>query len=162
MNFADTRRLPDRPVAFAAGKWVRAVAFVLLLYALRNARAEDTYHLASPDKRIQITIEMPAAGSMERPHWSAIFRGKPILSACQFGLHTAEAGDLMAGVRVVRARERSVNQRVRVLFGKADHAEDHFREIRLTLESRERRRAEVVFRCYNDAITLHFRPVDVA
>ena len=161
MTLAATCRLPDRPHAFTAGKWLLAVVFVLLLYALRNAQAEDTYRLVSPDKRIQITIEMPAAGSMECPHWSATFRGKPILSACRLGLHIAEAGDLMAGGRVVRARNRSVNQRVRVLFGKSDHAEDSFREIRLTLEARQGRRADVVFRCYNDAIALRYEvPAD--
>src|SRR5262245_54851823 len=99
---------------------------------------------------------MLAAGSKARPHWSATFCGKLILTDCQLGLQTADAGDVMAGLHVVRARERSVNQRVRVLFGKADRAPDRFREIRFTTEGSEGRRADVVFRCYNDAVALRY------
>ena len=156
MSFNDSGRLPNRPLAFTAGTWLRAVVFVLLLCAVRNAQAENTSRLASPDKRIQLTIEMPAANSPERPRWSATFRGKTLLSDCRLELQTAEAGDLMAGVRVVRSRERSLNRRVRVLFGKSDHADDRFREIRLTRETREARRADAVFRCYDDAIALRY------
>ena len=137
------------------------MVFILLLHAAYNARAEDTYRLASPDKRIQIAVEMPAADSMERPRWSATFCGKPILSDCRLGLQTADAGDRMAGVRVIRARERSVNQRIRVLFGKADRANDRFREIRLRLQTYKARRTDVIFRCYDDAIALRYElPAD--
>ena len=62
----------------------------------------------------------------------------------------------MAGVRVIRARERSVNHRVRVLFGKSDRANDRFREICLTLGVRETQRMDVVFRCYDDAVALRY------
>src|SRR5215470_4499802 len=107
----------------------RAIVFVLFFLGAGSALADGTYRLTSPDKRIQVTVEMPAAGSTQRPHWSATLRGKPILTGCQLGLQTADAGDLMAGVQVKHARERSINQRVPVLFGKADHANDRFHEI---------------------------------
>lgn len=112
--------------------------------------------LISPDSRIQMSIKMPEPGSLERPRWSATFRGKPILIDCGLGLQTSDAGELMTGVRILRERHRSVDERVLVLFGKSDHANDRFREIRYTLETPQHRRTDVVFRCYNDAIALRY------
>jgi len=126
------------------------------LDAADDARAEATHRLASPDRRIQITVQLPGAGSTERPRWSATFRGKPVLTDCRLGLQTADAGELMEGVRVIRARQRSVNRRVRVLYGRSDRADDRFRELHLTLESCATRRTHVVFRCYDDAIALRY------
>ena len=62
----------------------------------------------------------------------------------------------MAGIRVIRERERSVNQRVQVLFGKSGSAQDRFHEIRFTLETPEHCRTDIIFRCYDDAIALRY------
>ncbi len=119
------------------------------------------YHLKSPDGRIQVSIQMPAAGSREPPHWSGSFRGREFLRDGRLGLQTSDAGDLMAGVRVVRERKRSADEKVRVPFGRSGHARDRFREIRLTLEMPERRRTDVVFRCYDNAVALRYElPAD--
>ncbi|MCL5743938.1 MAG: glycoside hydrolase family 97 N-terminal domain-containing protein, partial [Acidobacteria bacterium] len=112
--------------------------------------------LGSPDGRIQVSIRMPAPGSTERPRWSATFRGMPILTRCGLGLQTADAGDLMVGARVLRARHRTVDERLPVLFGKADHANDRYHETRWTLETPRHQQVEVVFRCYDDAIALRY------
>jgi alpha-glucosidase len=120
------------------------------------AAAEATNVLASPDGRIQVLFQMPAAGSLERPRWSASFRAKPILSGCGLGLATADAGDLMVGARVLNEGRRSVVERVPVLFGKADHANNDFREVRYAMETAQHYRVEVVFRCYDDAIALRY------
>ena len=117
--------------------------------------------LNSPDDRIQVSIEMPATGSVEHPRWSATFRGKPILTECGLGLQTFGAGDLLAGARVLDERRRSVAERIPVWFGKADHADDRFHEVRYALETPQRRRVDVVFRCYDDAIALRYElPAD--
>jgi len=129
---------------------------LLLILEAIGLRAGNVSLLTSPDGRIKASIEMPAPGSPERPRWSATFRGRTILSECGLGLQTADSGDLMAGVRVVQERRRSVNRRVRVLFGKSDRANDRFHEIRYTLETPRGRRADVVFRCYDDAIALRY------
>src|SRR5262245_46897291 len=91
--------------AFTTATWVRIFALALPLSAGSNALAQTTHRLISPDKRVQITLETPVPGSRERPRWSATFLGKPVLTGCRLGLQTADAGDLLAGVRVVRARE---------------------------------------------------------
>lgn len=120
-----------------------------------GTEVHDLRRVASPDGRIQVSIEMPAAVA-ERPHWSATFGGKPILSNCQLGLQTADGGELMAGVRILQEHKRSVNERVRVLFGKSDLARDRFNERRFELETQGSGRVEVVFRCYNDAVALRY------
>src|SRR5439155_18479875 len=128
----------------------------LLVVGGTGLRASNASVLTSPDGRIRASIEMPEPGSTKGPRWSATFRGKAILSECGLGLQTADSGDLMVGVRVVRERRRSVDKRVPVLFGKSNHANDRFREIRYTLETPQGRRTDVVFRCYDDAVALRY------
>jgi alpha-glucosidase len=99
---------------------------------------------------------MPAPGSAERPIWSASFLGRPVLTNCLLGLQTADSGELLAGARIVQERSRSVEQRIAVLFGKADHADDRFLETRFTLETPQHRRLDVTFRVYNDAIAFRY------
>jgi hypothetical protein len=71
------------------------------------AAGEAPNLLASPDGRIQVLLQMPAAGSGERPRWSASFRAQPILTGCGLGLATADAGELMVGARVLNEHRRS-------------------------------------------------------
>lgn len=133
-----------------------AAAGLLLSSFPSNARAADARLLNSPDNRIQASIRLPDPGSSARPRWSATFCRKPILGDCELGLQTTDDGELMVGVQVVRERRRTVDQRIPVLFGKADHANDRFHEIRFTMESAAGRGVEVVFRCYDDAIALRY------
>jgi alpha-glucosidase len=49
-----------------------------------------------------------------------------------------------------------VDRRIRLLFGKSDHANDRFHEARFTLETPKLQRVELVFRCYDDAIALRY------
>src|SRR5439155_13174869 len=128
----------------------------LLVVGGTGLQADNSSVLTSPDGRIRASIEMPEPGSTKGQRWSATFRGKAILSECGVGLQTADSGDLMVGVRVVRERRRSVDKRIPVLFGKADHANDRFHEIRYTLETPHGRRTDVAFRCYNDAVALRY------
>ena len=120
------------------------------------AQTDRTQSLTSPDGRLGVSIHLPADSSAEAPRWSATFRGKPILSGCRLGLQTAADGELLSGVRLIREHSRSVDQRIPVLFGKADHAQDRFNETRFWLETPAHRPIEVVFRCYNDCVALRY------
>jgi len=95
-------------------------------------------------------------GSTERPDWSASFQGKLILTNCSLGLKTADAGELMSGVRVTSQHSRSVERRIPILFGKSDHADERFHETRFTLDTPNHRRLDVIFRCYNDAVAFRY------
>jgi alpha-glucosidase len=131
-------------------------AGLLLASVSFEAQAEKVRLVTSPDNRLHVSIQMPAPGASEQPFWSCTFQGKEIVTNCFLGLQTPDDGELLAGVRVVRERNRSIHQRIRVLFGKADHADDNFHESRFTLETPRHRRFDVTFRCYNDAVAFRY------
>ncbi len=79
-----------------------------------------------------------------------------MLSGCELGLQTLQGGELMAGAKMIEEHRRTVDERVPVLFGKADHAHDYCNELRLTLQSMQHQHVDVVFRCYNDAVALRY------
>lgn len=120
------------------------------------ATASPTHTLRSPDNQIDIHIQMPPEGSAETPHWSATLQGKPILADCKLSLEVKGEGDMLAGVHVIRQRIKTSNRQIRVLFGKTKTTRDNYRETRLTLENPHKRRIEVSFRCYNDAIAFRY------
>jgi alpha-glucosidase len=136
----------------------QGIGLVLLGLVLANVvgTAAEPIHLNSPDGRIAVSIELPAAGSPDRPHWSATFHGKPILTGCALGLETVDHGDLMAGVQLVQQSQASIDEQIPVLFGKADHATNHFNEVQLIFESPGHGRSHVVFRCYDDAVAFRY------
>jgi len=137
------------------GIWVSVMMGSLLAASVPDAAAGEV-NLSSPDGRIHVSIRLPAPGTVERPRWSARFGARPILTECALGLHTADAGDLMLGARVLHQSSRSWDERVAVLFGKSDPANDRFHETRFTLETPRHHRTDVVFRCYDDAIALRY------
>jgi alpha-glucosidase len=144
-------RYPSLPV-------LRTALTLIILVTLfsGSAQADRTYFLRSPDGRIKIQIQMPVPGIEEVPVWSASFRGKPVLTRCGLRLLVSDGGNLVQGARVLNERRRSVNQRIRELFGKSDHANDRYNEARFTLENPKHRLVNVVFRCYDDAVALRY------
>src|SRR5437016_5542865 len=116
--------------------------------------------LSSPNGGIQVSIQIPETDSRKRPSWSAIFHGKQVLNDCEAGLETADAGDLLKRARVLRVVNRFVDQRVGVLFGKSARSNDRFHEARFALETSKQRRADLIFRCYDDAIALRYELPD--
>ncbi len=112
--------------------------------------------LDSPNRRIALRVTLSGIGSLDPPRWSADFKLKPLLVDCKLGLDLDGAGDLLAGPRLVRERRRSVDQRIPVLFGKASHARDRYRELRLAMVSIAGVRFDVVFRCFDDAVAFRY------
>lgn len=151
--------LPPGP-AQRALCWLRKGGFsaitFLCLWAALELRAEEVRDLYSPDNRIHLSIRMPRPGSEEQPQWAVQFNGRSILSHCSVGLRTKGGGELFNGVRVIRERHRSFNQRIPVLFGKSDHADDRFHEVRFTVQDKEAHNIDLIFRCYNDAVALRY------
>jgi alpha-glucosidase len=134
---------------------LRLALFLLAVNVFKTFAAQPSV-LSSPDGSIRVSFQFHEAGSTEQPHWSATYRGKELLTGCGLGLQTLDGGELMAGAKVVQERRRTVDERVPVLFGKSDHANDRFAEVRYALESAQHRRVDVVFRCYNDAVALRY------
>lgn len=131
------------------------VAVLLLAAVTGMGGGASVVSVRSPNGALALTVGM-GQGRDEAPQWSATFHGKALLAGCRLSLSTNEDGDIFAGARNVDARTRSVRSRIPILFGKADHVEDRYNELRLSLESRMGRRIHVLFRCYDDAIAFRY------
>lgn len=153
MNSAP-QRIPLASLPSIVGA-LASLAIIGPLLPLR-AQAEGVEVLESPDGKIHVSFQLSDPKSAEKPRWSATFRGKPVLKDCELGLRTTDAGELLAGARVVSEERRSVDERIRVLFGKSASANDRFRETRLTLTRSKGSLVKVFFRCYNDAIAFRY------
>ena len=142
--------------AFPFNMTACALVCLVVLARPQAVRTEAPKTLRSPDGRLGVQITLPPPGSAETPHWSATFGGNTILSDCRLSLEVADGGELLAGVRVRKESSRSADERVRILFGKADLARDRYAETRLSLENRQHRPVNLVFRCYDDAIAFRY------
>src|SRR4051812_9201747 len=96
--------------------WQLKTCLLILLLTLGTGvgLGAELARLSSPNGKIQVSIQLPTPGSLDRPRWSASFHEKPILAECGLGLVTNEAGDLFTGARLVDRRTRSVDERVAV------------------------------------------------
>lgn len=135
--------------------WRLCLGLLTLSSAVTGAFAQLLV-LDSPDNRIHVALSVPVANAPGIPSWSASFQGKVLFTNCQLSLQTAEAGDLMSGVRVLKETRSTRSQRIQVLHGRAKDAEDCFNEARFQFTTAAGHRTVVVFRCYNDAIALRY------
>lgn len=114
------------------------------------------YRLTSPNGLLSVKISTPARGVFTTPSWSATFRERPILSRCKLSLELAGIGDVFSGHRKVSVKSRSVDEKVRVLFGKAEVARNRFNESRLTFVGPGGIRTDAVFRAFDDAVAFRY------
>jgi alpha-glucosidase len=133
-NTLNASRLPFVPPAPAASQW----------------------SLRSPDSRIRVELRLPVEVTPPSPEWSAWFGDTALLAGCRLQLVDAGRGDLLSAAEVTSTNERTHDQRIPVLFGKAEHARDHYRELRLALDGAAGVRVDVVFRCFDDAIAFRY------
>jgi alpha-glucosidase len=137
------------------GPVAAAVVGIAVLCCKQDASAAAPVVLQSPDQRLSVQINLPPPGSAETPRWSMSFRGKPILDG-RLGLDDKNSGELLAGAQLRRQQSHSMDERVPIRFGKADHARNHYHEVRLQLENPKHEKLAVVFRCYDDAVAFRY------
>ena len=143
-------------VSVILGRVSKFVHTLVLLSAFVSTAAQGQRMLTSPDGRIALQIWLPKAGTSDVPIWSATFRGKPILNNCRLSLEAVGEGELLAGVRSIAEHHTSKHEKILVLFGKSEYADNRYHEVRFVLENPKRRMVAVVFRCYNDAIAVRY------
>jgi alpha-glucosidase len=131
---------------------MKPLLVVIALAALVSTVGAPVPALSSPDGNVRVVFDL----SGEVPKWSAIFRNKEILKKCALGLNLSGAGEILRGARPLEARNRSVNERIPISFGKADHANNRFHETRLSFSNANPQRIDVVFRCFDDAIAFRY------
>ncbi|MEO6593241.1 MAG: glycoside hydrolase family 97 protein [Planctomycetota bacterium] len=141
-----------------------SISFVAWLFSLLAvaASAQDAVptgngtKLRSPNGRIVVAMQMPAADGQDVPRWSATCNGKALLADCKLSLVAEGAGDLLAGAQASPPVRRQHDERVAMHFGKADTARDHYEELRVPLQRLDAPPVTVVFRCFDDAIAFRY------
>jgi alpha-glucosidase len=129
----------------------------LITSTASDARSESgTYRLHSPDKHIETTITLPTLTTNGTPAWSATFDGLTLLTNCALGLQTTDAGELLAGARLLAENHGYRNERIPVLFGKTAQADNRFEEIHFEFATASSGHVVVEFRCYNDAVAFRY------
>ena len=116
--------------------------------------AAQSQSLASPNGAVSVTFAAP--GGASAPIWSARLGDCALLENCRLSLRVMGAGDLMEGARAVSIKGSKHREKMPVLFGKSDHADNDYNELRATIQSRFGAKCTVVFRCFDDAIAFRY------
>lgn len=112
--------------------------------------------LRSPDGRLRVELTLPAAGSESSPEWSAWFGDEALFAASHLRFVLEGGADLLRGAKVEGLDESGHDELVPILFGKASHAHDHHRQLRVGLRSTAGLRVDVVIRCFDDALAFRY------
>ncbi|MBK9129600.1 MAG: glycoside hydrolase family 97 catalytic domain-containing protein [Phycisphaerales bacterium] len=112
--------------------------------------------LRSPDGRLRVELRLPAAASDSSPEWSAWFGDEALFAASHLRLVLEGGADLLRGAKVEGLDEGAHDELVPILFGKAGHAHDHHRQLRVGLRSTAGLRVDIVIRCFDDALAFRY------
>jgi alpha-glucosidase len=136
---------------------IEAMLVLTLALASSPAAAQGEVHeLVSPDGRVTVEVRLPQPEQNAPPTWSLSFRGHAAIASGRFGLVLEGGADILAGAVVEAAEGRALDQRVPILFGKADHARDCARELRLDLRAASGRKVGLTLRVYDDAFAFRY------
>jgi alpha-glucosidase len=148
---------PSGPARFHTQTLVLLVATAFITAAVSDVcAAGQTYRLHSPDKHIETSISVPDLTTHGKPDWSATFNGLALFTDCALGLQTTDAGELLAGARLLHESHGYRNERIPVLFGKTAQADNRFEEVHLEFATASGGHVDVEFRCYNDAVAFRY------
>ncbi len=120
----------------------------VMVLAVATSGMRDVPSLRSPDGRVEVAFDLPS--------WSIDFNGRRLFEGNRLGLSLKGEGDMLQGATLVDTSGRSVDKEIRVLFGRASRADDHYNERRLAMRSAKGRRFDVVFRCFGDAVAFRY------
>jgi alpha-glucosidase len=122
-------------------------SLLLLAVCSKNATAQASYDLRSPDGRIEIRIR-----TADQISYDVVLKGRAVLENC---ILTLDVGHKKLGVqpKVLDAKPRSVDQIVEpVVRQKFARIPDRYKELRLNFEGGY----AVVFRAYNEGAAYRF------
>lgn len=138
---------------------VRCALAAFLLVALpvtAQGDAAPAIEVTSPNARIALRVAFPEPGSSESPRWSLAVAGVTQLEGGRMGLVIEGDGELLAGATAHELARRTRDERIAVLFGKADHARDRFAEARVVCARDGGLPVHLVLRAYDDAVAFRY------
>jgi len=123
--------------------WLTACVLLPLLWLAGVARAQSNYRLRSPDRKIEVAIQIG-----DRIRYSVRLNGQALLRDSTLSLKIDQT-TLGLKPQVKAAKERRVDQEIEpVVRQKFARLREHYQELRLDLEGDY----AVVFRAYNEGI----------
>ena len=122
------------------------------------AEPGSEFRLASPNRRVAVTITNDAAG---RPTFSVSLDGRMLLTPSPLGLDLGEQGTFSQALRIIRTTRAHVDQRYELVAGKTRYARNHYNELKIDLAATSTdaasRRLQLTFRAYDDGAAFRYR-----
>ncbi len=142
------------------GDWVFAAAVVLAMAA--GAMGQAPARVASPNGELVVTFEKAAPGA-DAPQnvpaqvvYSVTFHGKPLLERSGLRLDLADGTKLGLGMDVVKAATSKVEEKYRLVAGKASDIHAVANAVTLGLEDAAHHELTIEARVYDDAVAFRY------
>ncbi len=112
-----------------------------------NAQKTKTFHVISPDKKIDVTIEV---GS--KINWSVKSENTNVITTSSVSLRLDNGIVLGAGVKIISSKNESVNTTFNTPFYKKKSVIDNYNQLTITCKGN----FGIIFRVYNDGAAYRF------
>jgi len=119
----------------------------LLIFANAAAFGQKHYDLASPDKNIQVMIDLDA-----KILWSVSVKDQSVMAPSAMALHLQNGEVLGSGPKVVSSKTETVNTKFNTPFYKKNAVVDNYNQLTLNCKGD----FGIVFRAYNDGVAYRF------
>ena len=120
---------------------------ILLGFSTASAQSEKTYHLKSPDGKIDLTVSVD-----KNIKWSVNHEQTEVITPSEISMTIEKGGDFGKNAVVKSAKSTSVNQEIHTPIYKKDNVRDHFNQLLLTFKGDY----GLAFRAYNDGVAYRF------
>lgn len=136
----------------------RLLSLLLPLLAAASAPAQETVltTFKSPDAKSVVTIcQDQASGTI---HYRMARSGKGVIYNSPLGMKTSD-GDFTRNLKLTGQSEKAINERYRMLSGKASTADNRCLEKKLTFKANNGSGNEfdVIFRAYDDGVAFRYQ-----
>ncbi len=120
-----------------------------------EAPAAAAWTVASPDGRLQFTVELDGRGV---PHYRVQHAGRPIVDPSRLGVVLAGGDTLGVGLQVVSVDSSMHDGTWTQPWGEVAQVRDHHRELRLSMRETggAERRMNLVFRVFDDGVGFRY------
>jgi len=130
------------------------VIFPLFALLLGMTAQAETWHLASPNGRVQIEVERSGEGL---PRYSVRYDGNLVISPSALGVQTRPSRFIAETFTTPEVTRRSVDEVYHVVLGKTRTAPDRYHEMSLRFTStNEGRDIDLIFRAYDEGAAFRY------
>jgi alpha-glucosidase len=130
------------------------LALAATLLAQAEARSQEPVHVASPDGRNRVTVEVRDG----RLSYSVQRDGRNILLPSLLGFEFRQLAPLRDGLRLIGTTRNAVDRTWTQPWGEVARVRDHHHELRVSVEEQAEpgRRFDVVFRVFDDGVGFRY------